>query len=231
MSYHSKRKDANNYQEGGENVKTGTIYLITNTINDKKYVGQTIFTIRQRFLEHINYAKNGNNNHMPLAHAIKKYGEENFKIEELCKCKEEDLDKEEQYYIQKYNTFHNGYNATLGGANGSKIDIDLIEMIQLYHALKSARKVAEHYKVDKDTICNRLHSNGVAFYSLSEQRGLRVKVLKDEVLIKEFSSKIECAKWFIENNISRSKKIGSVRKMIFNTKDYFGYEIIVSDKI
>lgn len=231
MSYHSKRKDANNYKEGGENVKTGTIYLITNTINNKKYVGQTIFTVKQRFLEHINCAKNGNNIHMPIAHAIKKYGAENFRIEELCKCKEEDLDQKEQYYIQKYNTFSNGYNATLGGANGSKIDIDLTEMIQLYHKLKSARKVAEHYGVDKDTICNRLHSNGVAFYSLSEQRGLRVKVLKDGALIKEFPSKIECAKWFIENNISRSKKIGSVRKMIFNTKDYFGYEIIVSDKI
>lgn len=231
MSYYSKRKDANNYRKRGENVKTGTIYLITNKINNKKYVGQTMFTTRQRFLEHINYAKNGNINHMPLAYAIRKYGAENFIIEELCRCKQEGLDKKEQFYIQKYDTFHNGYNATLGGSNGPKVDIDLKEMVDLYHKLKSARKVAEYFGVDKDAICNRLRALDVEFYTLSEQRGLEVKVLKDGVLLKEFSSKIECARWFVENNISRSKKIESVRKMIFNTESYFGYKIIVSDKI
>lgn len=37
-------------------VKNGTIYLITNKINGKQYVGQTIQSTEVRFLYHLNYA-------------------------------------------------------------------------------------------------------------------------------------------------------------------------------
>ncbi len=50
-----------------------------------------------------------------LNNAWKKYGEENFEYEILCFCDEGDLNEMEQMYIQKFDSYNNGYNCTLGG--------------------------------------------------------------------------------------------------------------------
>lgn len=152
-------------------MKNGTIYLITNLINNKKYVGQTIQKPETRFNYHLNYAsKNYNISNMPISKAINKYGRNNFIFEILETCSESDLNERESYYIKKYDSFHSGYNATLGGTYGKKVDIDIEEMVNLYHQLKSARKVAEYYKVDKDCICDRLKSLNIEFYTLAQQK-------------------------------------------------------------
>jgi len=233
MSYHSKRKDANNYYlKVGDSIKSGTIYLITNLINNKKYVGQTIQKPEIRFNYHLNYAsKDYNISNMPLSRAINKYGKNNFKFEILEECLIDDLNERESYYIKKYDSFYSGYNATLGGTYGKKIDINIEEMINLYHQLKSARKVAEYYKVDKDCICDRLKSLNIEFYTLAQQRGINVKILKDNELITEFDSKKQCAEWLIQNNLTKSDKVESVRKIIHNNKLINGYKIVISDKI
>ena len=52
----------------------GYIYLITNKINNKKYIGQTTRTIKIRISDHFsNLYKN-----YAITNAIKKYGKENF---------------------------------------------------------------------------------------------------------------------------------------------------------
>lgn len=62
------------------------IYKITNIQNNKCYIGQTIRPIEQRFHRHINDAINNIlNTH--FARAIRKYGEENFIIEEIDTAK------------------------------------------------------------------------------------------------------------------------------------------------
>lgn len=58
------------------------IYKITNLINNKVYIGQTIRPIEDRFKRHINDAVN-NVLDTHLARAIRKYGKENFIIEEI----------------------------------------------------------------------------------------------------------------------------------------------------
>ena len=58
----------------------GYIYKITNLINGKIYIGQTRFNVQRRFHQHLYEAKKGELN-FPLYSAIRKYGEENFKIE------------------------------------------------------------------------------------------------------------------------------------------------------
>ena len=102
----------------------GYIYLITNLINNKQYIGQTTTTIKHRFGQH--YSKHKNAHHMPIAMAIEKYGKDNFEIIEIAKydAKSKDelfeiLNKNEIMFIQKYNTISpNGYNITAGGSNG-----------------------------------------------------------------------------------------------------------------
>lgn len=58
------------------------IYKITNCLNNKIYIGQTIRPIQQRFERHINDAIHKiKDTH--LCRAILKYGKENFKIEQI----------------------------------------------------------------------------------------------------------------------------------------------------
>lgn len=90
------------------------VYKITNTINSKVYIGQTIRPIKQRFQRHINDATN-NIIDTHFARAIRKYGSESFKIELIDQAQtQEELTKKEQYWIQKYKSTESdyGYNET-----------------------------------------------------------------------------------------------------------------------
>lgn len=102
---------------------TGYIYKITNQINGKVYIGQTKRPIKQRWWEHKNASKNKNNPgyDYPLYRAFRKYGIHNFKIEEIEKCTYDKLDEREIYWIKYFNSFHNGYNLTLGGRRRENI--------------------------------------------------------------------------------------------------------------
>ncbi len=96
------------------------VYLITNCVNNKKYVGITKRGYKFRFREHISSAKCGSNN---LLHcAIRKYGESNFSLELVqSNVPTEDIGEVEQFYIKYYNTYYKdrcGYNMTVGG-NGT----------------------------------------------------------------------------------------------------------------
>ena len=64
------------------------------------------------------------NQHPKLWNAYDKYGIENFKIE-LLESVDNDLIacEREAYYIQLFNTYHYGYNATLGGDGKAYIEI------------------------------------------------------------------------------------------------------------
>lgn len=97
------------------------IYKITNKINGKSYIGQSIH-IEQRWQEHLY-----KNTHCSLIkYAFHKYGVDNFIFEVLEECKQEELNEKEQYWIKYFNTFENGYNLTLGGDGVLKYSIEAI---------------------------------------------------------------------------------------------------------
>lgn len=54
---------------------TGSIYLIINKLNNKKYVGQTIQGVEKRFSQH-----SSKSDCPKLYNAIKKYGKDAFKV-------------------------------------------------------------------------------------------------------------------------------------------------------
>ena len=86
-----------------------SIYKITNTINQKVYIGQSIHPI-QRFSEHCY-----NNTDSLIHRAIKKYGKENFQFE-IIESDIEDYNEKEKYWINYYNCISpNGYNLSCGG--------------------------------------------------------------------------------------------------------------------
>lgn len=94
------------------------VYLITNLINGKRYVGQTVQGIKKRFQHHC--WSSTVKTRMPIAMAIAKYGKKNFTIEILCNCSsQEELDRMEIQYAKELNTFSpNGYNLRAGKGTG-----------------------------------------------------------------------------------------------------------------
>ena len=91
------------------------IYLVTNLVNQMKYVGQTIQTLKKRKAAHLNAAYRGSTYY--FHRSIKKYGKQNFSWEVIYKASSfEELNGKEIEYIKKYNTFSKfGYNLTEGG--------------------------------------------------------------------------------------------------------------------
>lgn len=86
------------------------IYCITNNINGKQYIGQSIH-IEQRFKEHIRYG----NSKCYIDRAIKKHGHDAFNFSILLECDESQLSDEEHKFIKLFGTYKNGYNLTWGG--------------------------------------------------------------------------------------------------------------------
>lgn len=101
------------------------IYLITNILNGKKYVGKTKYSLAHRFSQHCNNAYYNTYIH----NAIKKYGKENFKIEELCRCDDSRWAELEKFYIKQLHTHYTegGYNISWGGDSNPMDDPAVIE--------------------------------------------------------------------------------------------------------
>lgn len=89
------------------------IYKITNNINGKIYVGQTVRSLKERISEHKRH-KN-----CTMYKAFEKYGFENFSIEILFETNDiEELNNKEIFYIEQFNCLMpNGYNLCKGGDN------------------------------------------------------------------------------------------------------------------
>lgn len=101
-------------------MEKGYIYKIICLTTGKLYIGQTLRTIKKRWKRHIRDAKKGSEH--KFHRAIRKYGEENFTVEELlavsAPTKKElkaQLDSLEIEYISRFNTREKGYNSTDGG--------------------------------------------------------------------------------------------------------------------
>ena len=90
------------------------IYLITNRITNKVYVGQTSKTIEKRFSQHCRATDN-----QILHNSMRKYGVDAFDIKLIELCDKDVADEREVYWIEHYGSLMpNGYNMTVG-VNGT----------------------------------------------------------------------------------------------------------------
>ena len=94
----------------------GAIYSIMCKVNGKRYVGQTKHSIEKRWKEHINDSKKNNTN-SELYKDLNRYGIGMFVIRELERVPVTLLNEKEKHWISEFDTFHNGYNQTTGGAS------------------------------------------------------------------------------------------------------------------
>lgn len=129
------------------------IYKITNNINKKIYIGQSV-NIQRRFKEHCNPNKIS-----AISQAIKKYGKENFSFEVIEECKISQLDSRESYWIEYYDAVNCGYNRTLNTVveSHSRNEVKNISVLWIIDDLKnrkdlSIEDIANKYEIDKSII-------------------------------------------------------------------------------
>lgn len=173
------------------------IYKIINDINDKIYIGKTVFSIDKRFNEHCCDAFKQRNKERPLYKAMREYGIEHFYIELIEECDDNLASDREIYWIGLYNTYSNGYNATYGGDGKF-----------LYNHKNIAMRLKEHpysFDISKEFNCcveiireiAQEYNIKLKSYSPSSSKHV-VAYTKNGEKIEEFDSTVLASQWCFE---------------------------------
>ena len=193
----------------------GFIYKITNKINGKSYIGQTIQSVKERFYQHCATKCSQAILNMVIHKAITKYGKANFTIEVIEEVESTNLNDRERYWIRYYDSYNNGYNSTEGGQDGIKLfkNLDTESIVREYKSGKSLREIGRLFNVDKQTIKDLLVRNNINLrttrtYKLSQKD--REDIIKDLSLglsRKEIISKWHISKGYLSQLINGYRRI------------------------
>ncbi len=203
------------------------IYKITNLINNKIYIGQTVKTLEQRWKEHLKSAKN--NDHKHLYQSINYYGKNNFKIEIIDQANSiDELNSKEKYWINYYKSLdpNIGYNNIDGGIanpmnynnikdyHDSKMRSKEIRE-KISRTMKTLRQEKGFSQETRNKISQKLKGNQhfkgkkrtkTAIQKTSKSLFKSVYCIDlEENVLKQFNSVIEAAKWWNEEEFHRSK--------------------------
>lgn len=196
----------------------GYIYKVTNKINGKIYIGQTIQSVKDRWYRHCGksgISKAELNTH--FKRAILKYGKENFTIETIEVCDSTKLNDREKFYISYYNSYINGYNSTIGGQGGTKpfktSEESETQIISLYNYGFSLREIGREFNLDKTTVKGILVRHNISIrttrtYKLSSTD--RINIMNDLDLglsRKEIINKYNISKSYLSQLITGNRRI------------------------
>lgn len=128
------------------------LYLVTNTVNSKEYVGITIGTIDKRLRSHFAAARRGRKS--SLYNAIRKYGEDAFNVHLIRSDAKsfDELQNQEINEIAKRNSIKMGYNTAVGGALGTSKEITIDGK-----RFPSRAQAAEYYGIDAEVFNMRIN--------------------------------------------------------------------------
>ena len=132
-------------RESYQNEDTMYIYILTNGVNGKQYVGQSIHDplgSAGRVKEHLSLRYKGCH---VLHNALLKYGVESFEVEVIpyLGASQEALNAIEQWYIVKEKTLTpDGYNISSGGKSGGTASLETRRKLSEAH--RGKEKSVEH---------------------------------------------------------------------------------------
>lgn len=191
----------------------GFIYKISNSINDKVYIGKTLSTIEKRFSEHQKDSFRDEKEIRPLYRAMRKYGIEKFSVELVEEVPIEQLSEREKYWIDYYQSYSNGYNATLGGDGKQLYDYNAI--VTGFRNGQLVKELAKEFGCCSDTICKALNleglnpkENSIKSYSKS------LAAFKDNQLIQKFESRMAAVTWLQDNGYTKSTNRDNINAAI-----------------
>lgn len=177
---------------GGENME---IYIITNNINGKIYIGQTVNTAKERFEDHCRHKDT------VIDKAIKKYGKENFTVETICEADTiEELNELEKYYIRLADSMNPsiGYNMCEGGGNTKGY----------HHSDESKKKMTASrigiFAGEKNPFYGKHHSQEQIEKWKRERKGRK--------LTEEWKANVGKAAWKPVINITTGERFSSIKE-------------------
>ena len=190
------------------------IYVITNNINNKKYIGKSC-NLNRRLRHHQvdTFNPNSMEYNTVIHKAIRKYGVSNFSFEILEECKEEDLDSREIYWIKKYKTYGKGYNMTYGGEGKSKIDKS--EVFNLWAKGLSVSAIAKQMGHSKSSIIRILENDSTYSREESVKRGYLTSSIVNGDRISQYSLNGEIISTY--DSIAEASRITDVPRHIIYT--------------
>lgn len=210
------------------------IYKITNTINDKIYIGQTTVTLEARWGGHKAKALSGTTTH--LYNAMRKYGIEKFKIEEICRVNSlQELNKMEEYFIKEYDSISSGYNILKGGDHNPMTDPETkrkhLAIVQSQDfRMRVSESLKRYHKVNKvsqDTRNKLSTSKRLAYLdgrmpkskfpdgaiqkaSIANQKATKINVNGE---LREFESVKKSCEWLQYNHFKGKHTLRNLQKM------------------
>jgi group I intron endonuclease len=151
----------------------GYIYKITNNINNKLYIGQTTESLERRWLRHQRYSIGKNALNTKFSRAIRKYGVDNFTIEEIERlehCTRKQLTEREHFWVIKLDTIETGYNvqdplvSCGGNTYAGKSESEMVEIKEKLRQTKLSGKNPHAHAVK----CLNIETSEILYFETVE---------------------------------------------------------------
>ena len=186
----------------------GCIYMYTNKINNMKYIGQTTGKLSKRHNEHLK------RDDSYIDRALRKYGEDNFKLE-IIEDNIEDrqqLNEREIYWIDFYNTFNNGYNLTKGGSGTSKFDTK--KALKIINLLKSSNYTMK--EIGKIFNCSEYAVSDINLGITCYQKELDYPIRKQKITQKYTQDNLDVVIYLLKQTTYSYQKIAEITNTSFS---------------
>lgn len=230
-SYGAEKSVTISSDNSAEELIDGYIYLITNLVNGKKYVGQTTKSILTRWRQHVSASRHPKKGMLLVDRAIRKYEVDNFtctQIESLHNVPMTMIDQRETYWIEYHKTYipeygkDAGYNLTRGGHGvGTRFTLQEEQnIIEEYCSMnKSNIEIARRHKMSPSSVRAILDKHDIPLRTAEEQAELSRQRFSEVIeqyddennLLKIFLGAYETAHWIIDN--VEGMQDGSVRSI------------------
>ena len=220
----------------------GYIYYITNKVNKKQYIGETI-NFEERKAKHLAALRSNKHHSIKLQRAYNKYGEENFKKEIIGICNSyEEMNEAEKKWIKYYNAVLSDefYNIAEGGFNsnpcaGLDKEAEKNRRKKLSDAAKGEKNhfYGKHFKKEEHPFYGKHHSESAKKKMSDAKKGGNSPTAKgvdiytpEGKFIKHFDTQRDF-KIFL--GLSPNGSTDTLKKHIIQQKIYHGYIVKYSN--
>ena len=137
------------------------IYKATSKTTGKVYIGQSCQPLDKRMNQHLSRAMTNYDPNNHFHNAIRKYGFPDFIFEVIEDniIDNETLNEREKYWIERYNSYYDGYNSTFGGGCGLRRNDKIIEA--LFHEGYTTKEICEITGHNRNTIYESYKANNL----------------------------------------------------------------------